>query len=326
MTTAEQARLLEKARDGTAPDCANVDSFTIPLFIEQGVLAAARPAVHARRSCDDLFPYVRKVMTGPDGHIYAWWWSTDLRVLYRRTDLVPKAPRTWDELIAVRAGGREEGPEGRRLPLQRRPLGSDHVRQPRLLLDAGRRAARRHGRAGVRAGREPDGDAERLQARQAGDRHRRHAQPRHHVQHLRRMSTAAQGGTVAMFLGGSFQWPTMKELLGKEFEASGRSPSCRGRGRRDRDRHRRLVGGRVQQGPGEGRRVHGHRALDLRRRGQRADRRAADVAPAVRHARGVPGADLQAVPGVPRARAAAARPVDLPVALERDAGRDRGAC
>ena len=38
MTTTEQARLLEKAKVGTAPDCANVDSFTIPLFIEQGVL------------------------------------------------------------------------------------------------------------------------------------------------------------------------------------------------------------------------------------------------------------------------------------------------
>jgi multiple sugar transport system substrate-binding protein len=32
------------------------------------------------------------------------------------------------------------------------------------------------------------------------------------------MSTAAQGGTVAMFLGGSFQWPTMKEQLGKAFD------------------------------------------------------------------------------------------------------------
>ena len=58
MTTTEQARLLEKARVGTAPDCANVDSFTIPLFIEQGVLAAARQVLHARRSCDDLFPNV----------------------------------------------------------------------------------------------------------------------------------------------------------------------------------------------------------------------------------------------------------------------------
>jgi multiple sugar transport system substrate-binding protein len=32
------------------------------------------------------------------------------------------------------------------------------------------------------------------------------------------MGTAAQAGTVAMFLGGSFQWPTLKEQLGKAFD------------------------------------------------------------------------------------------------------------
>src|SRR5262249_58122601 len=31
------------------------------------------------------------------------------------------------------------------------------------------------------------------------------------------MATAAQAGTVAMFLGGSFQWPQMKEAMGKAF-------------------------------------------------------------------------------------------------------------
>ena len=35
---AEQARLLERARVGTAPDCASVDSFSLPLFIEQKAL------------------------------------------------------------------------------------------------------------------------------------------------------------------------------------------------------------------------------------------------------------------------------------------------
>jgi multiple sugar transport system substrate-binding protein len=99
MTTTEQARLLEKAKVGTAPDCANVDSFTIPLFIEQGVLQPL-DKYFTPAQLKDLFPNVRKVMTGPDGHVYAWWWSTDLRVLYRRTDLVPKAPKTWDELIS----------------------------------------------------------------------------------------------------------------------------------------------------------------------------------------------------------------------------------
>ena len=93
-----QAHELEKARVGEAPDCANVDSFTIPLFIEQGVLQPIDDYL-SQEQLDDLFPYVRDVMTGPDDHVYAWWWSTDLRVIYRRTDLVPDAPTTWDELI-----------------------------------------------------------------------------------------------------------------------------------------------------------------------------------------------------------------------------------
>ena len=48
-TTQEQARLLEEARVGRAPDCANVDSFVVAQFIEQGALQADRPVLHRRR-------------------------------------------------------------------------------------------------------------------------------------------------------------------------------------------------------------------------------------------------------------------------------------
>jgi multiple sugar transport system substrate-binding protein len=74
MSTTEQARLLERARVGEAPDCANVDSFTVPLFIQQGVLKPL-DAHFTRQEVQDLFPYVRDVITGPDRHLYAWWWS-----------------------------------------------------------------------------------------------------------------------------------------------------------------------------------------------------------------------------------------------------------
>ena len=322
MTTTEQARLLEKAKVGTAPDCANVDSFTIPLFIEQGVLQPL-DKYFTPAQLRDLFPNVRKVMTGPR--------RPHLRVVVVDRPARPLPPhRPRPEGAAdlgpadpVRAGGQEEGPEGRRLPVQRRALGSDHVRQPRLLLDAGREAARRQGRAGVRAGRQPRGDAQRLQARQAHDRQRRDAVARDHLQHLRRDGDRRAGRDrrdvprrlvpVADDEGAARQG--LRQVGGL------RAPGTQAG--RDRDRHRRLVGRRVQQGPGEGRGVHGHRALDLRRRGQRADRRAADVAEVLRHPQGLPAADLQAVPRVPQARAGAPRPLDLSVALERDAGRDR---
>src|SRR3954468_24942010 len=215
MTTAEQARLLEKAKVGQAPDCANVDSFTIPLFIEQGVLQPIDRYI-SKAQLADLFPNVRKVMTGPDGHLYAWWWSTDLRVLYRRTDLVPKAPRTWDELIKDAQAARKKDPKvdgylfngGRWEATTFDNLGYFWAQGGKLLDDHGApvfaqgdnrtdmlnvfRFLRRTITSGV--------SPSRVTTFNTYDE----------------FSTAAQAGTVATFLGGSFQWPTMQSLLPKD--------------------------------------------------------------------------------------------------------------
>jgi multiple sugar transport system substrate-binding protein len=217
MTTAEQARLLEKAKVGEAPDCANVDSFTIPLFISQHVLSPVDRYIPKAR-LKDLFPYVRRVMTGPDGHVYAYWWSTDLRVLYRRTDLVPKAPRTWDQLIADAKAAKKKDPKvdgylfnggrweattfdnlgyfwmqgGRLLDPHGTPVFATGANRQKMLnvLDFERRL--------ITSGVTPS----RVATFNTYDE----------------MATAAQAGTVAMFLGGSFQWPQMKEEMGKAFD------------------------------------------------------------------------------------------------------------
>jgi multiple sugar transport system substrate-binding protein len=217
VTTLEQARLLEKAKVGTAPDCANVDSFTIPLFIEQGVLQPL-DQYFTPGQLKDLFPNVRKVMTGSDGHIYAWWWSTDLRVLYRRTDLVPRPPRTWDELIRFAQAAKKKDPKvdgylfngGRWEATTFDNLGYFWMQGGKLLDDKGRPVF-------------AEGDNRRAMLNV--------------FKFLRRTITsgvtpsrvttfstydefaaAAQAGSVAMFLGGSFQWPTIKEQLGKAFD------------------------------------------------------------------------------------------------------------
>ena len=107
----EHARLLEQAGAGRAPDCATVDSFQLALFMGNNAL---RPVTKffSQEEIDDLFPFIRDGITGADGEIYAWWFGTDLRVLYRNTELVPDAPATWDELkaAALKAGG--DGIEG----------------------------------------------------------------------------------------------------------------------------------------------------------------------------------------------------------------------
>ena len=105
----EQARLLEQARVGLAPECAAVDSYQLPLFINQGVLQPVTEHF-TQQEIDSWFPYVREGVTGPDGKVYAFWFNTDLRVLYRNTEYMPTAPRTWDELIEFAQQAIEENP------------------------------------------------------------------------------------------------------------------------------------------------------------------------------------------------------------------------
>ncbi len=107
----EQARMLEQAKSGSAPDCAAVDSFVLPLFKKSGVLQSFSP-YFSKEEIGQLFPFIREGITGDDGNIYAWWWSTDLRVLYRNKEIVPDAPQTWDDLKKAALHSVDEGMEG----------------------------------------------------------------------------------------------------------------------------------------------------------------------------------------------------------------------
>ncbi|MCE6077981.1 extracellular solute-binding protein [Agrobacterium vitis] len=107
----EQARMVEQAKSGNAPDCAAVDSFVLPVFKKAGVLKSFSP-YFTKEEIDQLFPFIREGVTGADGQIYAWWWSTDLRVLYRNKEIIPDAPQTWDETKKAALHSVEEGMEG----------------------------------------------------------------------------------------------------------------------------------------------------------------------------------------------------------------------
>jgi len=107
----EQAKMLEQARSGNAPDCASVDSFVLAQFIKNNALADFSP-YFSQEEVDDLFPFVKEGITGSDGTIRAWWWSTDLRVLYRNTEIVPDAPQTWEELKQAGISSVAAGKEG----------------------------------------------------------------------------------------------------------------------------------------------------------------------------------------------------------------------
>ncbi len=107
----EQARMVEQAKSGNAPDCAAVDSFVLPLFKKAGVLKSFSP-YFKKEEIDQLFPFIRDGISGSDGQIYAWWWSTDLRVLYRNKDVIKDAPETWEATKAAALASVEQGMEG----------------------------------------------------------------------------------------------------------------------------------------------------------------------------------------------------------------------
>ncbi|SFQ21013.1 multiple sugar transport system substrate-binding protein [Roseivivax halotolerans] len=107
----EQARLLQQVRAGRGPDCAMIDSSQLAVFKNAGVLQPMN-AVFSEEEVADLFPYVRDAITDEGGNVLAWWWFTDLRVLYRDTSVVPDAPQTWDEVQVAAEAAVEEGKEG----------------------------------------------------------------------------------------------------------------------------------------------------------------------------------------------------------------------
>ncbi len=107
----EQARLLQQTQAGRGPDCAMVDSSQLALFRQTGVLQPMNETF-SKAEVADLFPYVRDAVTNEAGDVLAWWWFTDLRVLYRDTSLVPDAPATWEETRMAALAATEAGKEG----------------------------------------------------------------------------------------------------------------------------------------------------------------------------------------------------------------------
>ncbi|QQA43121.1 extracellular solute-binding protein [Pelagovum pacificum] len=107
----EQARMLEQARSGRGPDCAMIDSSSLGAYKAAGVLSPMND-YFSEEDIADLFPFVREGVTDDEGNLLAYWWFTDLRVMYRDTRVVPEAPQTWDEAMAAGQASADAGYEG----------------------------------------------------------------------------------------------------------------------------------------------------------------------------------------------------------------------
>lgn len=120
--TAAHEKLLTAYVGDATPDVAQVGNTWIPEF-------------SAINAIDDLSPYVAssKIVKHDDyfagiwdtnvinGRLYGVPWYVDTRVLFYRTDLVPKAPRTWSEWVAAMQKLKEQGRYGILIPTSEWP-------------------------------------------------------------------------------------------------------------------------------------------------------------------------------------------------------------
>ncbi|SHE32808.1 carbohydrate ABC transporter substrate-binding protein, CUT1 family [Marinitoga hydrogenitolerans DSM 16785] len=91
-------KLLQQQNLGKTPDIVQIDSFYLPVFKDK--LQNLNKYI-TRTEFDDFLPYVKKGIVDKDGNIKAIWFTTDVRVLFYRKDLIKTPPTTWDELITV---------------------------------------------------------------------------------------------------------------------------------------------------------------------------------------------------------------------------------
>ncbi len=95
--TAANARLLEQASQGRAPDISMVDSYLFPRFYD---FAQDVGDYLGGISVDDYFPFARDLMTGGGG-TRGLQFTTDVRVLFYRKDLLSSPPKSWDEVLQM---------------------------------------------------------------------------------------------------------------------------------------------------------------------------------------------------------------------------------
>ena len=105
--TVAMARLLKQANEHRTPDIAQIDSYVFPRFYEY--VYPLDGYLEETGVTDDYFPFIESLMLGDGGVVRGLQFTTDVRVLYYRKDLVPEPPASWDEVLEVGRDLKDEG-------------------------------------------------------------------------------------------------------------------------------------------------------------------------------------------------------------------------
>lgn len=96
---------------GGAPDLCAIDSFMMPQFMDY-VQPITKYVEEAGIDVDDFFPYIQETVINDDGELVALWYTTDVRGLFYRKDLIPTPPKTMEELYSVAEDMKAKGLTG----------------------------------------------------------------------------------------------------------------------------------------------------------------------------------------------------------------------
>ena len=206
-----KAKLLLAAAAHRLPDIASVDSFWMPLFLEDGDAQPLDPYWPAADRADYV-PFAIEALSDPAGHVYGIWHGTDCRMLYYRKDLVPVPPRTWDELLATASRiAREKHIAGYLYNAGRWEAATfDHLA---MFWGQGGRLVDQSGRPVF--GEPPNREKMVSVLRFLRETITTGASPRAVLGHndYQQLTSAAIAGDAAMFLGGSWQLPDLEAGL-----------------------------------------------------------------------------------------------------------------
>jgi len=208
------AALLIRAASNRMPDAAMIDAYMMPKFY-QYLQPLDSYFEEAGLKMDDFFPFAQNVMKGPDGKIYGIQFTTDIRVLYYRTDLVPTPPKSWDEVIEMGKTLKSQGYDALLMPAGRAEASSTTVTLP-LFFSQGGELVNEEGKAVFGEGENKDkmlGVYNFLKkAVDEGVIPKRTANIKAEADQNADIAT----GKVAMFFGGNWQVNQLKDLLGPD--------------------------------------------------------------------------------------------------------------